>query len=234
MLVVIAGSGTFVRAGLALPVRRFWCEAISRSWGAQRKRPAAKEEREISKDLRVNESIRARDVRLISQTGEQLGILQLRDALRLAQQVNLDLVEVAPAARPPVCKIMDYGRFKYEQAKRDREARKKQKIVEIKELKMRPTIEEHDFAVKVRNARRFLEEGDKVKASVTFRGREIVHSDLGRQVLDRLVGEIADLGAPERAPRMEGRFMTMLINPKPVYQKTKATEEQQEGTDNDA
>ncbi len=154
-------------------------------------------------------------MRLISQTGEQLGILQLRDALRIAQQVNLDLVEVAPAARPPVCKIMDYGRFKYEQAKRDRETRKNQKIVEIKELKMRPTIEEHDFAVKVRNARRWLEEADKVKASITFRGREIVHSDLGRQILDRLTQEVADLGAPERAPRMEGRFMTMIINPKP-------------------
>jgi translation initiation factor IF-3 len=154
-------------------------------------------------------------VRLISQTGEQLGILQLRDALRIAQQVNLDLVEVAPTARPPVCKVMDYGRFKYEQAKRDREARKNQKIVDIKELKMRPTIEEHDFSVKLRNARRFLEEGDKVKASITFRGREIVHADLGRQVLDRLVRELSDLGAPERPPRMEGRFMTMMIQPKP-------------------
>jgi translation initiation factor IF-3 len=175
----------------------------------------------------VNESIRARDVRLISQTGEQLGILQLRDALRIAQQVNLDLVEVAPAARPPVCKIMDYGRYKYEQAKRDREARKKQKTVDIKELKMRPTIEEHDFSVKVRNARRFLEEGDKVKASITFRGREIVHSDLGRQVLDRFMQEIQDLGLAERAPRMEGRFMTMLINPKPSLQpKPKSADEQ--------
>lgn len=166
-------------------------------------------------------------MRLISQTGEQLGILQLRDALRIAQQVNLDLVEVAPAARPPVCKIMDYGRYKYEQAKRDREARRKQKIVDIKELKMRPTIEEHDFSVKVRNARRFLEEGDKVKASITFRGREIVHSDLGRQVLDRLMQELQDLGAAERAPRMEGRFMTMLINPKPGAQpKPRATPEE--------
>lgn len=154
-------------------------------------------------------------MRLISQTGEQLGILQLRDAIRIAQQVNLDLVEVAPGARPPVCKIMDYGRFKYEQAKQNKETRKKTKVVDLKELKMRPTIEEHDFSVKVRNARRFLEDGDKVKASITFRGREIVHSDLGRQILDRLIKEIEDLGAPERAPRMEGRFMTMLINPKP-------------------
>ncbi len=153
----------------------------------------------------------------------------MRDALRIAQQVNLDLVEVAPTARPPVCKIMDYGRFKYEQAKRDREARKNQKIVEIKELKMRPTIEEHDFAVKVRNARRWLEEADKVKASITFRGREIVHSDLGRQILDRLTQEVADLGAPERAPRMEGRFMTIIINPKPQARaKAQELEEEQQ------
>lgn len=169
-------------------------------------------------------------MRLISQTGEQLGILQLRDALRIAQQVNLDLVEVAPAARPPVCKIMDYGRYRYEQAKRDREARKNQKIVEIKEAKMRPTIEEHDFAVKVRQARAWLEEGDKVKATITFRGREIVHSDLGRQILDRLAEEIADLGVPERVPRMEGRFMTMMFNPKPqpVKAKDKETDSDEE------
>lgn len=189
--------------------------------------PVLRREREISKDLRINEGIRARDVRLISQTGEQLGILQLRDALRIAQQVNLDLVEVAPTARPPVCKIMDYGRFKYEQAKRDREARKNQKIVDIKELKMRPTIEEHDFSVKLRNARRFLEDGDKVKASITFRGREIVHADLGRQVLDRLVRELADLGAPERPPRLEGRFMTMMIQPKPGGARPAAKAEQE-------
>ena len=183
----------------------------------------------ISKDLRVNDAIRARDVRLISQTGEQLGILQLRDALRIAQQVNLDLVEVAPAARPPVCKIMDYGRYRYEQAKRDREARKGQRVVEIKEAKMRPTIEEHDFAVKVRQARAWLEEGDKVKATITFRGREIVHSDLGRQILDRLAVEIADLGVPERAPRMEGRFMTMMFNPKPQTKpKGKEAEEEEQ------
>jgi translation initiation factor IF-3 len=188
----------------------------------------SRRERAISKDLRINDHIRARDVRLISQTGEQLGILQLRDALRIAHQVNLDLVEVAPTARPPVCKIMDYGRFKYEQAKRDREARKNQKIVEIKELKMRPTIEEHDFSVKLRNARRFLEDGDKVKASITFRGREIVHADLGRQVLERLVRELADLGAPERPPRMEGRFMTMMIQPKPGVGLRPATKTEQE------
>jgi translation initiation factor IF-3 len=172
--------------------------------------------------------IRARDVRLISQTGEQLGILQLRDALRIAQQVNLDLVEVAPTARPPVCKLMDYGRYKYEQAKRDREARKRQKISDIKELKMRPTIEEHDFSVKVRNARRFLEEGDKVKASITFRGREIVHADLGRQILDRLCHELMDLAAPERAPRMEGRFMTILLLPRPgAVKAARPSEEEQ-------
>lgn len=213
------------RAKLLRPVRFF-----SPDPGKQlvtRTQDELRRERPISKDLRINEGIRARDVRLISQTGEQMGILQLRDALRIAQQVNLDLVEVAPTARPPVCKIMDYGRFKYEQAKRDREARKNQKIVDIKELKMRPTIEEHDFSVKLRNARRFLEEGDKVKASITFRGREIVHADLGRAVLDRLVRELSDLGTPERPPRMEGRFMTMMIQPKPGFARPAVKAEQE-------
>ena len=169
----------------------------------------------ISKDLRMNEAIRAREVRVVSDDGEQLGILQFRDAFRIASEKGLDLVEVAPTARPPVCRIMDYGKFKYEQSKRAKEARKKQKVVDIKEVKMRPTIEEHDFEVKWKSAARFLQEGDKVKATITFRGREIVHADLGRQVLERLAQQVAEFGLVERVPRIEGRNMIMIIAPKP-------------------
>jgi len=168
----------------------------------------------ISRELRVNEEIRARDVRLVGEGGEQLGIVPLREALRIAQERQLDLVEVAPTARPPVCRIMDYGKYKYEQSKREREARKKQKQVNIKEVKMRPRIEEHDFEVKMRNAERFLRDGDKVKATIMFRGREIVHPDLGKLVLDRLAQSLSDLAAVERPARAEGRNMTMILTPK--------------------
>lgn len=126
----------------------------------------------------------------------------------------MDLVEVAPTAKPPVCRIMDYGKFKYEQSKRAKEARKKQKVVDIKEIKMRPTIEEHDFGVKSRNAQRFLQEGDKVKVTIMFRGREIMHADLGKQVLERLAQEVAQFGLVERAPRIEGRNMIMILAPR--------------------
>ena len=151
---------------------------------------------------------------MVSDTGEQLGIVPFRDALRLASEKGLDLVEVAPTARPPVCRIMDYGKFKYEQAKRAKEARKKQRVFDIKEVKMRPTIEEHDFSVKSKNTARFLQEGDKVKAVITFRGREIVHSELGRQVLERLAQEVGNVGQVERPPRIEGRNMIMILAPK--------------------
>jgi translation initiation factor IF-3 len=153
-----------------------------------------------------------REVRLVDDAGEQVGILPTRDALRMAFDRQLDLVEVAPTAKPPVCRIMDFGKFRYEQSKRDREARRKQKIVTIKELKMRPNIEEHDFQVRLRNCQRFLREGDKVKATITFRGREITHSELGRQVLVRLAEAIKDLGFIEREPRVEGRNMVMILS----------------------
>ncbi|MDA8346752.1 MAG: translation initiation factor IF-3 [Thermaerobacter sp.] len=155
-----------------------------------------------------------REVRVVTQEGEQLGIFPIRDALRLAAERNLDLVEVAPSAKPPVCRIMDYGRFRYEQAKKDRDARKKQHQVTIKEVKLRPRIEEHDFEVKARNAERFLKDGDRVKATIMFRGREIVHSDLGREVLDRLVTFVQDVAIVERPARVEGRNMTMFLVPK--------------------
>lgn len=138
----------------------------------------------------------------------------MRDALRLAAEKNLDLVEVAPTARPPVCRIMDYGRFKYEQSKRDREARKKQHVVTIKEVRMTPKIEDHDFAVKVKNAEKFLGEGDKVKASVRFRGREIVHTEIARKLLLEMAQTLSAISSMEREPKVEGRSMIMILTPK--------------------
>ncbi len=155
-----------------------------------------------------------REVRVVTQEGEQLGIFPIRDALRLAVERNLDLVEVAPSAKPPVCRIMDYGRFRYEQAKKERDARKKQHQVTIKEVKLRPRIDDHDFEVKARNAQRFLKDGDRVKATIMFRGREIVHTDLGRDVLERLVAFLQDIAIVERPARVEGRNMTMFLVPK--------------------
>jgi translation initiation factor IF-3 len=155
-----------------------------------------------------------REVRLVGDDGEQLGIVNIRDALQIAADKRLDLVEVSPTSRPPVCRLMDYGRFKYEQQKRERESRKKQHVVALKEIKMRPTIEDHDYDVKKRAAARFLEEGDKVKVTVTFRGREIVHADLARTLLDRMAQEISPVGQIERVPRVEGRAMIMILAPK--------------------
>lgn len=164
--------------------------------------------------MRINEEIRAREVRLVGEEGEQLGIVGLRDALRIASEHNRDLVEVAPTARPPVCRIMDFGKFKYEQSKREHEARKKQHQVVVKEVKLRPRIDDHDFDVKYRNAERFLLEGDKVKVTIMFRGREIVHTDIGREVLDRLADGLSHLAQVERSPRVEGRNLTVILSPK--------------------
>ena len=169
----------------------------------------------ISKEnLRINEEIRVREVRVTTAEGEQLGIMQVRDALQMAIEQNLDLVEVAPTARPPVCRIMDYGKFKYEQQKRDKEAKKKQKIVTIKEVKLRPNIEDHDFDVKKKNALRFLEDGDKVKVTIMFRGRELSHPELGRVVLVRMAKELAEIANVARDPKLEGKNMIMILNPK--------------------
>ena len=169
----------------------------------------------ISKEnLRINEEIRVREVRVTTAEGEQLGIMQVRDALQMAIEQNLDLVEVAPTARPPVCRIMDYGKFKYEQQKRDKEAKKRQKIVTIKEVKLRPNIEDHDFDVKKKNALRFLEDGDKVKVTIMFRGRELSHPELGRVLLVRMAKELADIANVERDPKLEGKNMIMILNPK--------------------
>lgn len=161
----------------------------------------------------MNEAIRAREVRLVDVDGSQLGIMSSRDALRMAIEKDLDLVEVAPNAHPPVCRIMDYGKYKYEQSKRDREARKKQRVVDIKEVKLRLSIEDHDFEVKARSAERFLKEGNKVKAVIMFRGREIVHANLGRKLLDRLAEHLREVSSVERLPRVEGKNMIMILAP---------------------
>ncbi|MFC7393692.1 translation initiation factor IF-3 [Scopulibacillus cellulosilyticus] len=162
----------------------------------------------------VNEGIRANQVRLIDQNGEQIGIKPKREALDMARNVNLDLVMVAPNAKPPVCRIMDYGKYRYEQQKKDKEARKKQKIINVKEIRLSPNIEEHDFNTKLRNAQKFLKKGDKVKASIRFRGRAITHSEIGREVLERLAKECEEFGVIEAKPKMEGRSMFLILAPK--------------------
>lgn len=170
-------------------------------------------DREISREQRINGQIRVREVRVIDQEGEQLGIMQTRDAIAAAQERDLDLVEVAPNARPPVCRIMDYGKFRYEQSKREREARRRQRTLTLKEVRMSPKIETHDLQIKMRQARRFLEDGDKVKLTVRFRGREIVHADMARQKLTEMATELKELAVVERAPRLEGRHMIMILAP---------------------
>jgi translation initiation factor IF-3 len=168
----------------------------------------------ISKDHMVNDEIRVKEVRLIGVDGEQLGIKLTREAMQMATDANLDLVNVAPTAKPPVCRIMDYGKYRYELQKKEKEARKNQKIVDIKEIRLSATIDEHDFQTKLRNAVKFLNDGDKVKASVRFRGREIAHAEIGRKVLDRLAVEVAEISSMERAPKLEGRSMIMILTPK--------------------
>lgn len=162
----------------------------------------------------VNESIRAREVRLIGVDGTQLGIKPIREALQLAQEANLDLVNVAPQAKPPVCRIMDYGKYRYEQSKREKEARKNQKTIQIKEVRLSPTIEENDIKTKLSNVKKFLKKGNKVKLTIRFRGREITHQELGRSILDRMAKEVEDLSEIERAPKLEGRQMIMILAPK--------------------
>jgi translation initiation factor IF-3 len=168
----------------------------------------------ISKGLRVNERIRIKEVRVISQDGTQLGILPIEQALHAAYEQHLDLVEVAPEARPPVCRIMDYGKYRYEQAKKAREAKKKQTIIELKEIKLRPKTEEHDFQFKARHAERFLKEGNKAKITMMFRGREMIRMDRGKAVLDRFVEALKEVAVVEQAPKVEGRNMTMILAPK--------------------
>ena len=166
--------------------------------------------------MRINEEIRAREVRVITADGEQLGIMSGRAAQQLAVERHLDLVEIAPTAKPPVCKIMDYGKFRYEQQKREKEARKKQKTFDIKEVKLRPGIEDHDFNVKYKNAVRFLEDGDKVKVTIMFRGRELSHPELGQVLLNKMAEQLKEIAVVERVPKLEGKNMIMIVAPKPA------------------
>ncbi|PGS54706.1 translation initiation factor IF-3 [Bacillus sp. AFS041924] len=168
----------------------------------------------ISKDMMVNDGIRAREVRLIGPNGDQLGIKTKQEALELASNVNLDLVMVAPTAKPPVCRIMDYGKFRFEQQKKDKESRKNQKIISMKEVRLSPTIDEHDFNTKLRNAIKFLEKGDKVKASIRFKGRAITHKEIGQRVLDRFSTACAEVATVESHPKMDGRSMFLVLAPK--------------------
>lgn len=166
------------------------------------------------KDPRVNRRIRSAEVRIIDPDGEQLGIMTLDDALDKAEEFGLDLVEVAPNAKPPVCRIMDYGKYKYQQKKRSAEARKKSSRVELKEVKMRPKTDDHDFMTKVRHAKKFLEEGNKVKFTVMFRGREITHPEIASEMLHRAAGILVEIADVEQTPKLEGRNMGMMLSPK--------------------
>lgn len=163
---------------------------------------------------RVNEEIRVREVHLIDKDGANRGTVTAAEALRLAQEAGLDLVEIAPNASPPVCKLMDFGKFKYQEQKKAAEARKKQKVVEVKEIKFRPMIDDHDYDVKLRSMVRFFEEGDKVKVTLRFRGREMAHQELGMQLLNRVKEDAGKLAKVEQEPRMEGRQMVMVLAPR--------------------
>jgi len=166
-----------------------------------------------NREHRLNREIRVPEVRLIDETGKQLGIYPTREALMMAQDRGLDLVEIAPTARPPVCRMLDYGKFMYEQSRREREARKAQRQVEVKEIQVRPKTAEHDVGFKLDAARKFLQEGNKIRVRVRFRGREITHAELALELMQRVAEELSDMAAVEQPPRLEGRSMVMLLTP---------------------
>jgi translation initiation factor IF-3 len=185
----------------------------------------------LPKSNRLNEEITTPQVRLLGPEGEQLGVVAIRDALAQAEEAELDLVEIAPTASPPVCRIMDYGKFKYQEAKRQHEAKLKQKQVQVKEIKLRPGTDENDYQIKMRNMVRFLGEGDKVKVTLRFRGRELSHQEFGMRQLERVKADLEEIGSVEQMPKMEGRQMVMVIAPvkkAPAAAKPKAKEEQTE------
>ena len=162
----------------------------------------------------INEQIRDREVRVVSATGEQLGIMSSRDAFKLAQEAGLDLVKIAPTARPPVCKIIDYGKFRYEQARKEKEAKKKQKTVEIKEVRLSPNIDENDLNTKAGAARKFITKGNRVKVTLRFRGREMAHVQSSKVILDEFAKRLEDVAIVEKTPKMEGRSMTLFLTEK--------------------
>jgi translation initiation factor IF-3 len=168
----------------------------------------------IAKEAGINWNIKAPEVRVIDADGKQVGILPLKEAMKIAEEKGLDLVEVAPNSQPPVCRIMNYGKYKYQQNKRIQEARKHQTVIHVKEVKVRPRTDEHDFQFKLRHVKRFLDEGNKVKISLLFRGREMAHPEFGKEMLNRFVEGVKDLMVVEQAPRLEGRNMVMILAPK--------------------
>lgn len=166
------------------------------------------------REARINGEITAREIRLVGVEGEALGIVGLREAMAMAEENDIDLVEISPTAQPPVCKLMDYGKFKYEQSKKRHEAKQKQKQIQVKEIKFRPGTDDGDYQVKLRNLIRFLNEGDKAKITLRFRGREMAHQDIGLALLKRVEADLAEVGVVEQFPRLEGRQMVMMISPK--------------------
>jgi len=193
-----------------LPIAYFWVWEVNK---------------DIIKKLRVNEAIRAKEVRLVGERGEQLGIMPLSQALETARKYNLDLVEVAPTAEPVVCRLLDYGKYKYEQAKKERELRRGQKSSLLREVRLRPKIGSHDFEAKARSARKLLEGGDKVKITVMFRGREITHPELGWKLLQRMAESLQEVSTIDRQPSMEHRWMSLILSPASA-QKAKAKKEE--------
>ncbi|CCX36921.1 translation initiation factor IF-3 [Clostridium sp. CAG:1013] len=169
-----------------------------------------------NKELQINEQIRDKELRVIDSDGSQLGIMSLRQAMEIAEQKNLDLVKIAPQANPPVCKIIDYGKFRFEQAKREKEARKNQRVVEIKEVRLSLNIDTHDFETKKNHAVRFISEGNKVKASIRFRGREMGHPELGLEIMRRFADAMSEVANVEKPAKLEGRTMLMFLAPKPA------------------
>ena len=165
-------------------------------------------------ELMINEQIRDREVRVVGQNGEQLGIMSASEAMKMAREAELDLVKIAPTAKPPVCKIIDYGKYRYEQARREKEAKKKQKTIEIKEVRLSPNIDENDLNTKVNAARKFIQKGDKVKVTLRFRGREMAHVQSSKKILDVFAERMADIATIDKAPKMEGRSMTMFLTEK--------------------
>ncbi len=165
------------------------------------------------RQLRINERIRVSQVRVIAEDGAQLGVMAPPDAIRLAREQGLDLVEVAPQTNPPVCRIMDFNKFRYEEQRREREARKKHHVAKLKEIKLKPHIEEHDYQVKLGMLKRFLMRGDQAKVTMVYRGRELAHTELGRRILERLMGDLQAISKVERTPLLDGRFMTMVFGP---------------------
>lgn len=165
----------------------------------------------IISELMINEQIRDREIRLIGEDGEQLGIMSARDAMKLAREANLDLVKIAPTAKPPVCKIIDYGKYRYELARKEKEARKKQKVVEIKEIRLSPNIDSNDLNTKMNAAKKFLSKGDKVKITLRFRGREMAHMNASKHILDDFAASLGEIAVVEKAPKVEGRSISMVL-----------------------